>query len=137
MASSDPPHDPVRQALTDLRNGLLRLHKALLYSERALYEREIQRIRSSGQFLNLVMHDPWFAWLHELSELIVLIDETRDSDRTATSGDADRLVSAARLLLSPREHGSGFRKRYFEALQRDPDVVLCHAATVKLLKRLR
>jgi hypothetical protein len=137
MASSDLSPDLVRQALTDLRNGLLRLHKALLYSERAVYEREIQRIRSSGQFLNLVMHDPWFAWLHELSELIVLIDETWDSDRAPTQRDADRLVSAARLLLSPREDGAGFRRRYFEAMQRDPDVVLCHAATVKLLKRLR
>jgi len=137
MASSDTSQDPVRPALQELRTGLLHLHKVLLGSERRVYERDIQRIRSSGQFLNLVMNDPWFAWLHELSELIVLIDETLDSDHPPTARDSERLIVAARLLVSPREDGGGFRRRYFEAMQRDPDVVVCHAATARLLKRLR
>jgi len=135
MALSDAPPDPHR-LLADLRNGLLKLHKTLLDSERARYERDIQRINSSGQLLSLVLHDPFFAWLHELSELIVLIDETLDAEEPATASEAGRLLAQARTLLTPAESGKGFRKEYFEALQRDPDVVIAHGAAMKVLGRL-
>ncbi len=80
MSSSGSSLDPIQQRLTELRDGLLRLHKTLLDSERACYERDIARIGSSGEFLKLVLYDPWFAWLHELSEFVVLIDETLDAE---------------------------------------------------------
>lgn len=135
MALSDAPPAPHR-LLADLRNGLLKLHKTLLDSERERYERDIQRINSSGQLLSLVLHDPFFAWLHELSELIVLIDETLDADEPATASEAGRLLAQARTLLTPAESGNGFRKEYFEALQRDPDVVIAHGAAMKVLGSL-
>ncbi len=119
--------------MTDLRTGLLGLHKTLLDVERARYEHEVERIRSTGHLLELVLHDPWFAWLHELSELVVLIDETLASDEPATAADAGRLIGQARKLLTPSEDGGGFRGRYFEALQRDPDAVLAHRDATKLL----
>ncbi len=136
MASGDSSLASARQRLTDLRNALLKLHKALLDSERARYERDIERIHSSGQLLNLVLHDPWFAWLHELSELIVLIDETLDAEEPATAIDADRLLAQSRTLLTPAENGKGFRRQYFDALQRDPDVVIAHGAAIKVLGSL-
>ena len=122
--------------LTELRNGLLRLHKTLLDSERAVYDRDVARITSPGQLLGLVMHDPWFAWLHELSELVVIIDEALAAEEPPTAEEAARLVTQARALLIPAETGAGFAQRYFEALQRDPDVILAHGATVKLLAGL-
>ena len=73
-----PTEDRTRQRLTDLRNGLLKLHKVLLDSERDAYDHNISRITSSGQLLDLVLNDPFFAWLRELSQFIVLIDETLD-----------------------------------------------------------
>src|SRR5580658_10543781 len=83
MAQNNSSSDLTKQRLTDLRNGLLSLHKTLLDSERASYERDIARIDSSGELLKLVLYDPWFAWLHELSEFVVLIDETVDAiDKT-------------------------------------------------------
>ncbi len=127
------PSDSARRRLTDLRNGLLRLHKTLLDSERGMYERDIGRIHSAGHLLNLVLHDPWFAWLHELSELVVLIDETLAAEQPPENFDADRLIAQARALLIPAEEGQGFAKHYFAALQRDPDVVLAHAAAGKVL----
>lgn len=136
MALSEPPSGDPRQRLTDLRNGLLKLHKTLLDSERARYERDIERIQTAGQLLNLVLHDPWFAWLHELSELIVLIDETLDAADPATGSDAARLLAQTRALLTPAESGNGFRKQYFEALQRDPDVVIAHGAAMQVLAAL-
>ena len=136
MSSIPPSHGPVPQRLTDLRNGLLRLHKALLDSERAHYEREVARIKSSNELLQLVLYDPWFAWLHELSELVVLIDETLDGEDPPDGFDADKFITQARALLTPNETGRGFEKRYFEALQRDPDVVLAHAKARQLVMSL-
>ncbi|MBZ5595034.1 MAG: hypothetical protein LAP39_22555 [Acidobacteriia bacterium] len=122
--------------MTDLRNGLLHLHKTLLDSESATYDHDIARITSKGQLLNLVLHDPFFAWLHELSELVVLIDEILDAKEPATAADADRLVAQARELLAPAAATGNFRKQYLEALQRDPNVVMAHAEAMKMLASL-
>ncbi len=134
--TNSPGDNGVQQRLTDLRNGLLGLHKTLLDSERAVYERDIARISSTGELLKLVLYDPWFAWLHELSEFVVLIDEILDAEEPPTSLDAERLIAQAGDLLAPRESGIGFAKRYFEALQRDPDVVLAHGRMRKLMATL-
>ena len=136
MSSTNSPLDPVKQRLTELRNGLLGLHKTLLDSERAAYERDIARIGSKGELLKLVLYDPWFAWLHELSEFVVLIDETVDAEEPPQGTDAERLIEQAWELMAPNETGRGFAKRYFEALQRDPDVVLAHARMRKVLAGL-
>ena len=89
------------QRLRDLRNGLLQLHSALLRSERDLYDRDIERIRSSGRLLELVLNDPAFAWLRELSGLVVTIDERLEGEEPPTASEADRLVRRARALISP------------------------------------
>lgn len=128
--------DPPRDRLTGLRNGLLKLHKSLMDSERALYERDVQRITSTGQYLGLVMDDPWFAWLRELSQFIVMIDEMLDLDETPTPLDADRLISQARTLLSPAEGGNGFGGKYYELMQRDPVAVLAHRDMMKVFGTL-
>jgi hypothetical protein len=119
-------HDRARERLTRLRNGMLRLHKSLLDSERAAYERDVERITTTGQYLNLVLNDPWFQWLRDLSQFVVLIDETLDLEEPATDGDADRLIARARELVSPSETAPGFGRRYYEAMQRDPGAVLAH-----------
>jgi len=128
----DQMPDSARERLNSLRNGLLRLHKSLLDSERAVYERDVERITTTGQYLGLVLNDPWFAWLHELSQFIVLIDETLDLDEPASAADAARLIAQARDLVSPSEEAAGFRRRYFDAMQRDPAVVLAHSDMMKV-----
>ncbi|HEU4766256.1 MAG TPA: hypothetical protein VFS77_02750 [Pyrinomonadaceae bacterium] len=125
-----------RDALKELRQGLLRLHKTLLDLERVGYERARGRIGNSYEFLQLVLKDPWFDWLHRLSELIVQIDETldaRDPEQPATEEDAKALMIRAKNLLAPSETGSEFQKNYFLALQQSPDVVLLHAELMRLL----
>ena len=136
MAFSDPPPEGACQRLTELRNGLLHLHKTLLDSESAIYDHDIARIQSKGQLLDLVLHDPHFAWLHELSELVVLIDETLDAKEPATLADAGRLLAQARQLLAPAEATGNFRKQYLEVLQRDPNVVMAHSQAMKMLASL-
>ena len=137
MASLSPPPDGIRPRLTDLRNELLGLHKTLLDSETAVYDRDIRKIKSRGQLLELVLHDPWFAWLHELSELVVLIDEALDAKEPVVTGaDADRFLAKARELVAPSDGSSEFRRHYLEALQRDPNVVMAHAQAIKVLVSL-
>ena len=122
--------------LKQLRQGLLKLHKLLLDLERRGYERSRGRIANSYEFLQLVLKDPWFDWLHRLSELIVQIDEALDSigaEKPATEEDARNLVSRARSLLTPAEEGTQFQKNYFLALQQSPDVVLLHSEMLKLM----
>jgi hypothetical protein len=128
--------DRARERLTELRNGLLKLHKTLLDSERSVYERDVARITSTGQYLGLVLHDPFFAWLHELSQFIVLIDETLDFEDPATDADADRLIAQARDLAAPSENGAAFARSYFEAMQRDPNVVLAHRDMIQVFAAL-
>jgi len=130
--------DTTRDNLKFLRFGLLRLHKTLLDLERRDYERARGKISNSYEFLQLVLKDPWFDWLHRLSELIVQIDETldtHDSETPATEADASALVERAKTLLAPSENGTEFQKNYFLALQQSPDVVLLHSEIVKLLGR--
>ena len=125
--------DETRENLKVLRLGLLRLHKALLDLERRDYERARGRIGNSYEFLQLVLKDPWFDWLHRLSELIVQIDETLDphAETPVTEDDATALIERAKVLLAPSESGSEFQKNYFLALQQSPDVVLLHSDLMK------
>jgi hypothetical protein len=124
----------LRARLKKLRDGLLRLHKSLLDSERAAYERDVARITTTGQYLDLVMNDPWFQWLRELSQFIVLIDETLDlKEPPAADADLERLVAQAQAILVPDENGRGFARRYFEVLQRDPAAVLAHRDMLKVV----
>jgi hypothetical protein len=130
--------DITRDSLKQLRQGLLRLHKMLLDLEREGYERARGRIANSYEFLQLALKDPWFDWLHRLSELIVQIDEamdTREAEHPTTDEDANALVARARGLLNPAESGSEFQKNYFLALQQSPDVVLLHAELMRRLGR--
>lgn len=125
-----------RMRLRDIRSRLLHLHKALLDDARATYELDRGRVGSSGTLLQLVIHDPWFAWLHPLSELVVRIDETTEPDSPATDADAVALVAEVDRLLTASENGDGFHRRYFEALQRQPGVVMAHAEVKRALKKV-
>jgi hypothetical protein len=123
--------------LKKVRDGLLRLHKSLLDSERATYERDVARITSTGQYLDLVLNDPFFQWLRQLSEFIVLIDETlARKEPPATLEEAEALIGKARTLLVPSEAGSGFARRYFEVLQRDANAVLAHRDMLHVLSEI-
>jgi catechol 2,3-dioxygenase len=123
-----------RARLGDLRTRLLALHKALLDDAKVAYELDRGSIPSSGALLQLVIGDPWFAWLQQLSRLIVRIDEMTATDTKATDADAKALFEQVDRLLIPSETGVDFARRYFEALQRQPAVVLAHGDVKRVLK---
>ena len=136
--SKESASELTRDGLKELRQGLLRLHKLLLDLERRDYERARGPISNSYEFLQLVLKDPWFDWLHRLSEVIVQIDEaldTRDAEAAMTEDDAKALTERTKALLAPSETGSQFQKNYFLALQQSPDVVLLHSEVMRMLGR--
>ncbi|MBH0193165.1 MAG: hypothetical protein HP492_15680 [Nitrospira sp.] len=125
--------NPLRRMLTDVRQGLLGLHKALIVAEQVTFERIYGRVDSTGQLLQLVMNDPWFTWLHPLSNMVVRIDEVLDDDEELATEDVAILLTEVRALIRPSELGDGFERSYYEALQRAPDVVMAHCEMKKLL----
>jgi hypothetical protein len=123
-----------RRHLTDLRRGLLTLHKTLLDWERAGYEKQHGR-QSPGEWLHVVMGDPQLAWLRPLSELIVRIDLLLDADADDTTADIVSVVTQARELVVPDEEGTPYARRYHAALQEHPDAVFAHRDVTASLKQ--
>jgi len=125
----------VRRRLEEVRRSLLDLHKALVDSERVTYEKTVGTISSPNHFLQLLTNDPWFAWLHPVSQLIVSMDEALDEKEQLPDAAAEAVIKEANTLLTPSELGEGFSRHYFDALQRDPDVVIAHAEFMKLFAK--
>ena len=127
----DARDTPARQKLVALREALLHLHKSLLDMERRAYEKEHGKV-SAGELFRLVVDDPQFAWLHNISEFVVRIDENLATNEGVTDTDAHVAVSLARKIFAPTESGDGFQKKYFDAIQKDPAVVMEHAQLARL-----
>jgi hypothetical protein len=130
--------EALRRQLDEAHAGLLRVHKALLDHERVRYERERGRIAGPGEFLQIVINDPWFAWLRPVSELIVRIDEFSASKGEVDPLEGEALLGQARELLVPAEEGGGgdsggagggaseFQRQYGRALRESPEASLAH-----------
>ena len=122
-----------RDRLAKVRATLLPLHKTLLDVERLAYEREHGAIGNSYQFLQLVMNDRWFAWLRQLSEMIVEMDELLAAKETPNENTGLALIEQSRILLTPSEAGGEFQKKYFAAMQDSPEVVMAHSEFARVL----
>jgi len=127
----DARDTPARQKLVALREALLHLHKSLLDMERRAYEKEHGKV-SAGELFRLVVDDAQFSWLHNISEFVVRIDESLAANEGVTDTDAHIAVSLARKIFAPTESGDGFQKKYFDAIQKDPSVVMEHAQLARL-----
>jgi hypothetical protein len=124
---------PIFRKLTDVRHALLRLHKALLDDQRIAYERE-HGVVTPAEFLQLIINEPAFDWLHRLSELVVQIDEQmEDTENILTADSAKVLLDQAKTLLTPAESGQGFARAYFEAIQRNPEIAMLQGQIRKLI----
>jgi len=129
--------DPAVARLQAIRPELLRLHKALLDSERIVYEQANGPIANSGEFFRLVIDDEAFSWLRPISKFIVQIDELLDLRKkdTVEPESAAILLEKARLMMKPNEHSlTPLGEHYFQAIQRDPNIALMHADISQKLK---
>jgi len=120
-----------REKLITLRLALLKLHKTLLNMERRDYEREHGAVKT-GELFRLVIDHAQFAWLHNISEFVVRIDETLAAKEPVTPEYTATAIALARKMFVPTESGDNFQKKYFDAIQRDPAVVIEHAELARL-----
>jgi hypothetical protein len=120
-----------RRKLTELRTTLLTLHKTLLDMERREYEREHGHV-STGELFRLVIDHQQFGWLHNISEFVVRLDETLAGEAPVTAEETRSAMGMARKIFVPSESGDAFQKRYFDAIQKDPAVVMEHAELARL-----
>ncbi|OYW74140.1 MAG: hypothetical protein B7Z37_18760 [Verrucomicrobia bacterium 12-59-8] len=117
--------------LPALRNQLLSLHKLLLDSERAAYEKEGNAVQSPMQFLQLLMEHERFAWLRQLSQLVVMMDEAMEEKPPITKERADALVAEARHLLMGSDEPGSFAARYAKVRELEATVAAAHAEISK------
>jgi hypothetical protein len=131
LSASGDNDSPARRRLITLRLLLLRLHKTLLDMERREYERANGRV-SVGELFRLVIDHQQFAWLHNISEFVVRLDETLAGDDPVVPEDVHTAIALARKMFAPSESGDAFQKKYFDAIQSDPAVVIDHAELARL-----
>src|SRR3954465_11767534 len=119
--ASEVEHKP---ALLEAAAALREVHRALVQAVRAAYGREGGPAGGPGQLLRLLTEDPYFAWLHPMSELIVDLDSLLAQEIlppgtvAGVRQEIDRLTQAG---------GSPFWERYAPLLQADTEVVMAHA----------
>jgi hypothetical protein len=64
----------------------------------------------------------------------VRIDEALAADAEITREDTRGAIALARKIFAPTETGDDFQKKYFDAIQKDPAVVMEHAELVRLFQ---
>jgi hypothetical protein len=110
-----------------LRSALLALHKALLAAERENLER-VHGPVSNAEYLQIVQDPLRYGWLKPFTALILAFDDDEE-ERASPEELADR----SRELLAPPKQKTPFGRRYLSLMQREPALVMAHAALAKLL----
>lgn len=88
----------------------MRLHKTLLDAERLSYEIEHGPIKSNGEYLQLLIHNPRFTWLQPFTSLIVNIDETEESKEPVSEDMVEALWKKTRELTTELAHDAPLAK---------------------------
>ena len=114
--------DATRAKLDQVSGALLRLHKALLDDERAIYEVVNGTVTSPHVMFQIVLNHPQFAWLGKFSSLIVLIDEAASVRRPAPETTSLELLVEARALLNFESEEKPFVEQFQKAINRSMQV---------------
>ena len=131
LSASGNKESSAREKLIVLRLALLKVHKTLLDMERRDYERANGKV-TVGELFRLVIDHQQFAWLHNISEFVVRLDETLAAEEPVTPEYVHTAVSLAQKMFAPSESGDAFQKKYYDAIQHDPAVVIDHAELARL-----
>src|SRR5204863_5790551 len=122
-----------KPTLQESAEALRDVHRTLVQAFRAAYEKEVGPEGGPGQMLRLLTEDPYFAWLHPMSELIVDLDSLLTQEIlppgtvAGVREEIDRLTQAG---------SSPFWLKYAPLLQTDTDVVMAHGRLRRAINAL-
>jgi hypothetical protein len=121
--------------LRALRLPLLALHKEVLATERRSLER-VHGAIGGAEFLQIVSDPLRYGWLQPFSALILALEDTVDvtDDDEGEIATPEELLDRTRDLLLPPKEATPFGRRYLTLMQREPALVMAHAAVAKLLR---
>ena len=128
-----PEESAYKPGLLEAASALREVHRALVTATRASYERERGPTEGPGHMLRLLTEDPYFAWLHPMSELIVDLDSLLAQELLpkgtvgAVRIEIDRLTQAG---------NSPFWEKYAPFLQSSPPVVMAHGLLRRAINAL-
>lgn len=122
--------------MASFRGLLLALHKTLLDQERKFYEDRHGKVANPGVMLGIVMGNPDFAWLRQISSVIVGIDELLESKEPASEQKYKNIIIYVKQLLVPKEGGDVFAKKYFNAIRNNSEASLIHSQIQGLIQKL-
>jgi hypothetical protein len=135
MTSNAFSHDRAIDQLKQARIQLLRLHKALLDAEKNTYEITHGPIASNMEFFNLVLNHEWFQWLRPMSGLIAEVDEAIGNKKAPIAPHhAVTYLERAYMLIVVDPTGAYHAVKYYEAIERDPDVARLHVELVEIFQ---
>lgn len=105
----------LHRGLEELSLSLIDLHRSLLHVEQRRHEQS-HGVIAAAQLLNLVVSDPQFAWLHDLSGLIVEVDERLSQDHPIALNEAAAFRARTEARISS--------ERLRTAVQESPEVAI-------------
>lgn len=117
MAFSGRMTEP-RQSVRELSVALRELHRVLLRIEQKSYQEAHGSFAQPAGLLELLIHDPHFAWLRGISKTIVTLDELVADEELEPAALAEQARAA---LDKPPE------PRLVELIQQDPAVAIAYS----------
>lgn len=112
----------------DIHSVLLDLHKALIDYGEQRYTKERGPIRSRMELLQLLIADPFFAWLKPMSTLITTFDDLDRAPLEQVAPALDELRSLVRL-----DADTEFSRLYRVAIVEHDEASGHHASLMQLL----
>jgi hypothetical protein len=116
------------ERLTQVREAMDQVHRRLLDAARLDWETLRGPIGGPGAFLELLMSDPFFAWLRPMTRLMADIDEATDGEEPIDQKQIDLFRARVEAIL--------LDERYLHYLQISPDLVMDHAALRRALGQM-
>lgn len=120
------------EKLRNARTALLKLHKALIDHERAIFE-VVNGPLTSGEFLRVLLEHEDFQWLRRFSTLIVDIDEMFAQKDGFAEKAVDAHLAELRRMIAMEDEDEAFRAKYQAALQQDITAASRHGELKELL----
>lgn len=119
-----------------VRHSVLELHRTLLDAQRARYERDHGRIKTSSELLGLVLEHPAFEWLRELSALIAQLDEWLEEREKSGDTALEEMLDTLRRMIQAGG-ATPFNTRYWQFVEEVPEVLVEHVKLWRLLGPLK